>query len=83
MQAEEEQERSAEDGRASAIGAASLEINPSGRAGEGSDAAGAESEPGRGGEGRERFGFGITRDGGWPPRWSPRRMEWKTNKNAC
>ena len=32
-QAEEEQERSAEDGRASAIGAASLEINPSGRAG--------------------------------------------------
>lgn len=31
---EEEERRSAEDGRASAIGAAPLKINPSGRAGE-------------------------------------------------
>lgn len=47
-----------------AVGAASLEINPSGRAGEGSDAAIAEREPVR-----EGFGFGITPDGGTAGVW--------------
>lgn len=65
-QADEEQERSAEDGRASAIGAASQEINPSGRAVGGTDAAsGLALRPERE-AGREEgvFFFFLTTGGG-------------------